>query len=217
MSDIFDLLGGSTEDDIDVRPAPSLAHVHNLQVIPKWREIYITDAVGEDDGAWFVRCVRWFESQDSGLPIRLVLSTPGGDVAAMFMIHDAIRSTPCPVQIVAIGEVCSAGVLILACGDDRVVSESTALMSHESVGGEGELGFRASRDRQKFREWQHKYWTELMGRYTPQDAAWWQRKTERQAEYWLLGGQEIVDAGLADSVLKTWPSGILEGVSKKLY
>lgn len=204
MSDLLALLSDD-EKDLDVLPAPGLTHVHNLSVMPRWREIHLTGEIEDDTGAWFLRCVRWFEARDPDQPIRVVLSTPGGDIGSMFLIHDTIRSTPCAIEILAMGEVCSAGVLILACGDRRIVTESTCLMSHESTGGEGELGFRASRDRQKFREWQHEYWAELMGRYTPQDGSWWRTKTERQAEYWLLGGAEIVDAGLADEVCRFWP------------
>lgn len=205
------------EDELDIHPAPSITHLHNTFVLPKSREIYLTEEILDETGSWFVRCVRWLETHgEFGRsftdPIRVVLNTPGGDVESMFAIHDAIRSTPCPVQVIGIGNVCSAGVLLLACGDQRLVTENLVLMSHESHGSEEGLGFRASQDRMKFRKWQHNRWCELMARYTSdieKDAGWWKRKTERQAEYWLLGGQAIVDAGLADFVIHggCWDSG----------
>lgn len=197
--------------------APLLTHKLTLNVDLEQREIYLHDEIEESDGPWFVICLRELERRAKDSPIRVLMSTPGGDVTAMFAIHDAIRATPCPVEVLAYGEVCSAGVLILACADRRLVTPSLALMSHESQGAEGgELGFRASRDRFKFREWQHRYWAELMGRYTPETAAWWLRKTERQAEYWLLGGDAIVAAGLADEVVGLWGQGLPYGFDKRI-
>jgi len=195
-------------DEFPIIRVPALAHVHNLRVRPRDRELYIQGPIDDETGSRFVRSLRWLESLGApGAPVRVVLETPGGDEDSMFSIHDAIRATACPVEVLAHGAVCSAGVLILACGDRRLVTQSTALMSHESRGEEGELGFRASRDRMKYREWQHRFWCELMARYTPRDARWWLQKTERQAEYWLLGGEAIVAEGLADAVVDRWPTG----------
>ncbi len=195
--------------------APMLVHTQAMNVDLEQREIYVHSELEEADGPWFVSVLRHLEQRDSQAPIRIMLNTPGGSVDAMFAIHDAIRATPCPVQVLAYGMVCSAGVLLLACGDERLVTPSTVLMSHESRGGQEELGFRASRDRRKFEDWQHTYWAELMGRYTPRDAGWWSRKTERQAEFWLLGGEVIVGEGLADRVVIRWPLGKPLGTIKR--
>jgi ATP-dependent protease ClpP protease subunit len=208
-----DLLG--EDEEYEFRPSPSLSHLHNLEVLPTSREIHLCDEITEDTGAWFFRCTRWLESK-SLEPIRLVLATPGGDIGSMFVVHDVIRNTPCPVEIVAVGDVCSAGVLILACGDRRLVTENVSLMSHESQGAEGDLGFKASKDRFEFRKWQFNRWCELMARYTPQEKTWWKNKTERQAEYWLLGGQAIVDGGLADEVVSTRNSSAPTGFDKRV-
>ena len=200
------------DEDVDFQPAPSLAHFHNLYVLPGSREIHIIDEISDEDGSWFTRCVRWLEGREDGWrSIRVVLNTPGGDVESMFAIHDAMRSTPCAVEVLAVGQVCSAGVLLLACGDRRLVTENLVLMSHESHGGgDAELGFRASKDRRKYEDWQHNRWCELMGRYSPpdKDGDWWKRNTRQQAEYWLLGGAKIVEAGLADEVVEQWPKGV---------
>ena len=32
------------------------------------------------------------------------------------------------------------------------------------------------------------------------DAKFWKQVTERKAEYWLLGGQAMIDHGLADAI-----------------
>jgi hypothetical protein len=50
-----------------------------------------------------------------------------------------------------------------------------------------------------------------MAQYTPHSEKYWKLKTERKAEYWLLGGKAIVDAGIADEVISTWSTAIGAG------
>ncbi len=75
-------------------------------------------------------------------------------------------------------------------------------MSHEPWGfGDSDLGLRAAKSRRKADDWTHEHWCRLMGKLTPHNSEWWQEKTEREAEYWLLGGEAIVAAGVADRVV----------------
>jgi ATP-dependent protease ClpP protease subunit len=190
---IFDLV---EEDEIKLIPAPEIAHVLSLGIDWKKRIIHLTGEISPDSGEWFWTAVEQL-GKDS---IQVHLNTPGGDVDSMYAIHDAIVRHG-KVTVTAYGQVCSAGVLILACAKRRLVTESTILMSHESSGSSGELGYRASKDRRKVDDWQHVYWATLMARYTPHDEKWWRMKTEKTAEYWLLGGKEIVAEGLADELV----------------
>jgi ATP-dependent Clp protease protease subunit len=190
-------------DGQDAQPAPALRHINRLAVDVHERIVYLGE-IEEGDGEWFAQAVNHLDGVPGPLrTIEVWLNTPGGDVTAMFAIHDIIRSHP-NIRIHAYGQVCSAGVLLLACGHRRAVTESCVLMSHENrLGGDEEgLGLRAAKDRRKYEDWQHAWWCELMARYTPKDSAWWKRTTERQGEYWLLGGAAIVEAGLADEVVR---------------
>lgn len=181
--------------------APELVHIRYLGVDVAARAIYVGE-IEEDSPDTFAQALTYLAARGDA-PVRLMLNTPGGDVTAMFALHDLIRTAPVPVHAFAYGEVVSAGVLLLACCHHRTVTESCVLMSHEAtVGEETELGLRAAKDRRQWEDWSHTWWCELMARYTPddKDAGWWKRKTERKAEYWRLGGQQIVDEGLADEV-----------------
>lgn len=186
------------EEEVLLSPAPQLSHIINLGIDWERRIVHVAGELTSESGEWFWTVLERLGHEQ---PIQVHLNTPGGDVDSMYAMHDAIRRHGM-ITVLGYGQVCSAGVLLLACGHHRLVTESCVLMSHESHGGSSdELGFRASKDRRKFDDWQHEWWCELMGRYSPQDATWWKRKTERQAEYWLLGGKEIVAAGLADQVV----------------
>lgn len=191
-----DVLLLQNEDEVQLQAAPMLSHVINLGVDWEHRTIHLTEVIEDVSGSWF-----WTVLEHMGPdPVQVHLCTPGGDEVAMFAIHDAIRRHG-NVNVIAYGQVCSAGVLILAAGHRRGVTPSTILMSHESTSASGELGYRAAKDRRKVDDWFHEYWCELMGRYTPNDAKWWKQTTERKAEYWLLGGEAIVAAGIADFVV----------------
>jgi ATP-dependent protease ClpP protease subunit len=183
-------------EEVKLLPAPAIAHVANMGVDWQRRVVYLDGEIDESTGSWF-----WLVLDRLGPdPLEVHLNTPGGDEVSMFAIHDAIRRHG-QITVVAYGQVCSAGVLLLACAQTRLVTPSTILMSHESTTTQGELGYRAAKDRRKVDDWFHEYWCELMGRYTPNDAKWWKATTEKKAEFWLLGGQSIVEAGIADRVV----------------
>jgi len=185
------------EDKVLLEPAPRLAHVINLGVDWERRVIHLTGEIEQNSGEWLWTVIQQLGNESK---ISLHLNTPGGDIDSMYAIHDSVRRHG-NVEVLAYGQCCSAGVLILACAHRRLVTESLILMSHETTASQGELGYRAAKDRRKVDDWQHDYWAELMSRYTPKDQPWWKRKLERQAEYWLMGGHEIVEAGIADRVV----------------
>lgn len=194
------VLLSNDEDTRTLMIAPELAHIYNLRVNVKNRYIYMSE-IEEDTDEELSMVLDYFAH--TGMDeVTIRLNSPGGDVKSMFAIHDLIRTSPRDICVYGYGEICSAAVLILACAPRRVVSESCVLMSHESTVGESELGLRAAKERRKWEDWTHTWWCDLMARYTPdgQDAAWWRKKTEKTAEYWLLGGKAIVEAGLADEV-----------------
>lgn len=184
------------------------------------RELYVCGEIDSDDAERFTVLVRQLEA--SAAPFRVLINTPGGDVGAMHTFVDLIRSSPCPVETVGVGEVCSAGNLMLACGDWRRVTENCVFMAHEYTLDGGELGYRAGKDRRKLHDWLHVRWAELMARYTERDEAWWKRQVAA-GELWLLGGQAMVDVGLADEVIPFGGRAVLdaihsrEGFVKRVY
>jgi ATP-dependent Clp protease protease subunit len=205
VGDDLDLLGGLTPENLDdlLLPAPVLSHITRTRVDLESRIIYLGDI---EDGCseWIAQALVRMNMRSTITPITLFLNTPGGSVLDMFAIHDLIRTNPASVCTYGYGWVASAGVLLLAAGKRRTVTESCVLMSHENRGGgDSDLRLSEAKDRRKWEDWNHQHWCDLMARYTPgKDAAWWSRTTDRKAEYWLLGGDAIVAAGLADVVDK---------------
>lgn len=78
-------------------------------------------------------------SSESGEPILVVLSSPGGHVESGDMIHDMIKFVPAPVKILGTGWVASAGALIYAAAkkENRYALPNTRFLLHEPRGGVG--------------------------------------------------------------------------------
>jgi ATP-dependent Clp protease protease subunit len=78
--------------------------------------------------------------KDSKDPIRITLSSYGGDVYSGLEIYDSIRESKAPIHIHAMGKIMSAGLLIFLAADSRSASKNTTFMAHSvSTGMEGKL------------------------------------------------------------------------------
>jgi len=69
----------------------------------------------------------------SNEPIRVVVNSCGGYTSEMFAIYDAMRICDSPILTIGIGTVMSAGVILLAAGENggRTISASSTVMIHE--------------------------------------------------------------------------------------
>jgi len=200
--DIYDVESQFEEEvtapNISVQPEQKLIYQYNSNCIEKEGTILVTDEIDATTYNSFLVAFRNLESQ--GKPINIIVNTPGGDITCMFSMYDMIQSSFVPVTTIGTGTVCSAGVLLLACGKYRYVTENCTLMSHQGSYDAGEK-FDEFKSRYKFAEWCEKRWCTLMARHTPKDASHWKRVSEKEAELWFLGGEDIVSAGLADKVI----------------
>jgi len=201
MSDIID-----EGNPLATVPAPELTHIQNLDVNLRAREMFVGGEIDDNFGSWFTSVIRYLESR-SHEPVTVWLNTPGGDVQSMFTFHDLVRASPCEITVIGTGQVCSAGVLMLACGHKRLVTESTILMSHR--GEDAIMGSLEQMEAQmKVVKWAEEHWATLMDRYSPEmgpdgrprDARYWFQLGKKSAEWWILGGENIVAEGLADGV-----------------
>jgi ATP-dependent Clp protease, protease subunit len=205
--DIFNLLKkeGETwlewEENMEktkVTPEQEIIYRQNSGAVIEDNILLVTDVIDEDMFNSFLIGFRYLEKRKC--PINIIVNTGGGDLTAMFSMYDMIRAASVPVTTIGTGAVCSAGVLLLVCAPKRYVTENCTLMSHQGSYDAGGR-FDELESRMKFAEWSEKRWTELMARHTPRDAAYWKRVSKKDAELWVLGGEAIVEAGLADEVL----------------
>jgi ATP-dependent protease ClpP protease subunit len=203
---------GDLEEDFVEIPSVNIIHkeatpydtIDRQSFNPATREIFVDGTIDEDFGAWFHGIHRYF-IQDNAKDITVWLNTPGGDVQSMFMFYDIVKTSPVKITVIGHGQVCSAGVLMLACGNKRLVTENCVMMIHQySVEESGGGRYQETKDRRKWADWTHLRMIELYAKCTPEqfDVRYWKGIFERRDEYWILGGQSIVEHGLADEVYK---------------
>ena len=101
------------------------------------RRISICGEIDDEIAAHFLEQITSFEMLDRDLPITVYLNTYGGDIYSALLIYDAIKLSSCPIHLIGIGKVMSAGVLLLASGDfgHRYITPNCRVMLHQISGG----------------------------------------------------------------------------------
>lgn len=74
---------------------------------------------------------------DDGFPLTLFINSGGGSVTDGWAIIDIMDMSRLPVSTVAIGEICSMGLLIFSAGTKgmRVITPQTLVMAHQFTAG----------------------------------------------------------------------------------
>lgn len=73
--------------------------------------------------------------------INLFINSSGGDLTAAFALVNMIEASTIPVRTIAMGECCSAALVLFMSGHQRVITPNTSIMSHQlSTGAEGTYG-----------------------------------------------------------------------------
>ena len=205
MTNEDSIFTGEDEHENVLVPVPEIAHIVKHSVDMVTRTIFIGEEIEEDFGAWFTTVIQYLERLNDR-PVTIWLNTSGGDVTSMFVFHDLVRASKLHITIIATGQVCSAGVLMLACGHTRLVTEGCVLMSHR---GQGFMGgdLETMEARMKYHKWCEDHWAVLMDRYTPvevdgnlRDYKYWFALGKKRAEWWVFGGEAIVKEGIADFI-----------------
>lgn len=96
------------------------------------RNLYLIGEVNENSCADVISGLISLSEKTPHEPIRLFLSTMGGDVDEALAIYDAIQMIPSPVYTIGLGKVMSAGCLLLASGEKghRFLGANANMMYH---------------------------------------------------------------------------------------
>ena len=105
------------------------------------RRIYFEGDVETEAIGYVIRAIQRMIEYAPNAPITIFINTPGGEVSAALSFYDYIRSCSAPIHAIAIGEVMSAGILMLLACDKRSSYPSTRFMDHDhslGIGGTDE-------------------------------------------------------------------------------
>ena len=140
--------------------------------------------------------------EDPSEVIRIFINSTGGDISVMFAIHDIIRSVPCQIHTIGMGQVMSAGTLLLACGHRRYIYENTVVMLHEPYFSSDELKIDSMKKELAINKILRDKMLSLMALYLSIDCK--QLEMDLAAGDKYLTAEEAVKYGLADEVIKIY-------------
>lgn len=203
--------------------APSLTVQHDPTLIdvllsqgldPRARRVYLhhdldgsgpdADENGKRACQHVVRSLQYLDKTEG--PIEFWVSTPGGEISNMFGIYDVVRGCRNEVVTIGFGEICSAGVLILAAGDLRYATENAWLMSHPETGElAGSNDVFTSELRLKALMRQERRFADIMGRRTRRTARWWMDVHKGRTKELWLSARQMVQYGVVDDI---WPGSL---------
>lgn len=110
-------------------------HYDNLfekNVNTRERIIYFNRDVDNEGLDLIHKALDEFDAGENPKPVKIVISSYGGDTLDMFGIVDRIRDSKCHIMTYGSGKIMSAATFILAAGDERVITKNTWFMMHQS-------------------------------------------------------------------------------------
>jgi ATP-dependent Clp protease protease subunit len=140
---------------------------------------------------------------DSGKPIDVYVSSPGGHVESGDTIHDMIRfvDAVAPVRMIGTGWVASAGATIFLAGakERRVCLPNTRFLIHQPLGGARGMASDIAIEAKEIVKIRERI-NRLIARETgqPYDKV----ATDTDRNYWL-SAQEAIAYGIADRVIES--------------
>ena len=131
--------------------------------------------------------------------INLYINSPGGDMTGLFAIYDTMQSIRPDVATTCVGQACSAAAVLLAAGapGKRFVLPNARVLIHQPHGGAQGQSTDLERAVAEFVELRRRMVDILVSRTGKPEA---RIMTDIDRDY-ILRGDEVVDYGLADSVL----------------
>lgn len=105
------------------------------------RVIYMNSDIDDASLDLILKAFDELERGEDPAPIRIEISSYGGNVYDMLGIVGRIRTSPCHIITRGFGKIMSSATFILASGDERYLDENSWLMIHEmSDALRGKLG-----------------------------------------------------------------------------
>uniref|UniRef100_A0A6M3LCC2 Putative protease n=1 Tax=viral metagenome TaxID=1070528 RepID=A0A6M3LCC2_9ZZZZ len=165
----------------------------------KYRTLYLDGVISGDSSPRQLLGALDTLSHD---PIKLFITSPGGDLDTTFLFYDVMKRIQSPV--ITIGDYCaSAAAILLAAGSKRYLSPHAKVMLHLPA---GQMGGDA-------RDWdiQHKQMEKYRNKIVDILIECGARKSKKEIlndidrDYWMEP-EEAIEYGLADEVLtaETW-------------
>ena len=174
--------------------------IRNINLVDK--SFHLCEAIGEDSIVKVHLALQKLRALDDNRPIRMYLSSTGGDVESGLGIYDMLAALP-SLEIVVVGYAYSMGIILLQAADERMMTPSSSLMAHwghQAVEDDNKENYRRKIEFQG--ELDIKCDNILLARMKEKKKSMTLKKVQSLTEHdWYMGPKEAIKMGLADSIL----------------
>ena len=100
------------------------------------RIVFLGSALDDNVANLVVAQLLVLEGEDPERPIHLYINSPGGDMTALFAIHDTMQFLRAPVSTMCVGQAASAAAVLLAAGapGQRFTLPNARVLIHQPHG-----------------------------------------------------------------------------------
>jgi ATP-dependent Clp protease protease subunit len=169
----------------------------------KERIIFLTGQVYDQVASVICAQLLFLESESPNKDISFYINSPGGVVSSALAMYDTMQYIRSPVSTVCIGQVASAGSLLLAAGaaGKRYALPNARIMVHQPSGGaQGQATDIEIQAREIL--YTRRLLNNIYVRHTGQPVEAIERKLERDS---YMSAEEARDFGLVDEVVESRP------------
>jgi ATP-dependent Clp protease protease subunit len=101
------------------------------------RIVFLGRPIDDELANLIVAQLLFCDAEDTGKDISLYINSPGGDMTALFAIHDTVRFLQSDVVTICIGQAASAAAVLLAAGTPgkRFTLPNARVLIHQPHGG----------------------------------------------------------------------------------
>jgi ATP-dependent Clp protease protease subunit len=164
------------------------------------RIVFLGTALDDVTANLIVAQMLFLEGEDDTKPIHLYINSPGGDMLALFAIHDTMRFLRAPVSTMCVGQAASAAAVLLAAGEPgmRFALPNARVLIHQPHGGAQGQSTDIEIQVREMVEMRDRM-VEILSTATGQTRERIVADIDRDK---ILRGQAAVDYGLIDEVLE---------------
>lgn len=144
----------------------------------------------------------WKMNAKSHEPITLIINTDGGDSSDMFALCDVLKTCNSIIRTIGIGDVLSAGILLLAAGTKgyRFIGPSTTIMTHKIQISFEDVSIEHIKNQLRMWERVERLWVSSMIEFTGQSRSVIETLNSSNGDVYLTPKQ-CCELGIADHLL----------------
>jgi ATP-dependent Clp protease protease subunit len=164
------------------------------------RIVFLGSPIDDTVANLVVAQLLWLEAESATKDVNLYINSPGGDMTALFAIHDTMQCLRPDVATICVGQAASAAAVLLAAGakGKRAVLPNARVLIHQPHGGMQGQTTDMERAVLEMVEMRRRM-VEILARGTGQPTERIERDIDRD---YILRGEDAVAYGLVDMVIE---------------